>query len=391
MPAFYEPPLSITGGVPQLWIMASGGANWGGCDAYVSRDAINYVWIGRINTVNQQGLLANSLPASSDPDLTDTLNVDMVISQSALFTGVTSTDADQFNTASLIDQEVISYGTVTPTGAFTASLTYLRRGVYNTTPALHNSGAVFTRINPSTAIIWPLPLQYVGQTMYFKFTSFNVFGQAEEQLSAVVAYEYTPLGLVYSVKPPTNAVLTAGALVPKTMTLTWKASPDPGLHLYFVEWSLDGGSTWPITQTVAPPGTTAQLNSALLNQNYTARVAAQNTLNEQSTYATSATVNSGAAGTAVANVVESVTATDSLSISSNASYTVSLAESSPAIDAVSNGFSASILEAANAIDSVRGAAAAAAVTEAVKTKDTLKLTLPTVSISEKVTAVDTLH
>lgn len=390
MPAFYEPPLSITGGVPQLWIMASGGTNWGGCDVFASRDTVNYVWIGRINTASQQGLLATPLPTHSDPDTTDTLSVDMTISLSALFTGVTSTDADQFNTAALIDQEIISYGTVIPSGAYTATLTYLRRGIYNTTPASHSSNAVFTRINPSTALIWPLPKQYVGQNLYFKFTSFNVFGQAEEQLSAVAQYLYAPQGLVYSVKPPAAALLTAGALVPKTMSLTWTASPDPDLHLYFVQWSLDGGATWPITQTVSPPGTVAQLNSALLNQNYIGRVAAQNSLNQLSTYATSATVNSGAAGTATVSMAESVTATDNLSVSSNVSYTVSLAETSSASDSLSNSQSASILETANAVDNFQGVAAVT-VTEAVNTKDTLKLTLPAASISEKVTAVDTLH
>ncbi|MFH3698712.1 hypothetical protein WAH92_22315, partial [Acinetobacter baumannii] len=37
-PSIFEPPLDLTDGKNQVWVAVSGGANWGGCNVWVSLD-----------------------------------------------------------------------------------------------------------------------------------------------------------------------------------------------------------------------------------------------------------------------------------------------------------------------------------------------------------------
>ena len=61
-PLFVEPPISMTGGTQELWIGASGGANWGGADVWASTDGTNYSLIGAIAEPVAQGVLTAVLP-----------------------------------------------------------------------------------------------------------------------------------------------------------------------------------------------------------------------------------------------------------------------------------------------------------------------------------------
>ena len=300
-PLILEPPVAVTGGQPLIWLGASGGLNWGGAQVYVSADGVNYVNIGEITSPTAQGTLTASLPSHADPDTVDAISVDMALSRQQLSSAVTTADADAFRTASLIDSEIVAYGTATATGALTDSLTYLRRGVYNTTPASHSSGAPFARIDPSVVFSYPLPEQYVGVTLYFKFASFNIFGNVQESVADATAYTYSPTGVAYTIAAPTGISLTASRATQTdgttilSMTAAWTASAGPSLAGYEVQFSANGGSTWTVDEAVGASALSYTLAPALASTTYQARVRAisQNGL-AVSTWDTSSTVASGA-------------------------------------------------------------------------------------------------
>jgi hypothetical protein len=305
-PVFFEPDPRVTGGIPQLWIGASGGPDWGGAQVYVSVDGTNYVWLGTISTPTVQGTLTAILASHADPDTVDTLAIDVTESGGVLSTAVTTADADAARTASLVDAEIVSFGTVTSTGAFDYDLTYLRRGVYNTTIAAHSIGAPFARIDPSAVFVHTLPQQYVGVTLYFKLPSFNKFGNAQESIADATAYTYVPTGVAYTIAAPTGIALAASRVTQAdgttvlTMTATWTASVGPNLASYEVQFSADSGATWPIDRTVGASALSNALAPALASTSYQARVRAisQNGL-AISAWDTSSVVNSGALVAAV--------------------------------------------------------------------------------------------
>jgi hypothetical protein len=300
VPVIFEPDPRVTGGQPQLWLGASGGANWGGCQIYISVDGTNYVWIGSIATPTVQGVLTAILASHADPDTADTLAIDITESGGVLSTAVTTADADASRTASLVGNELVSFGSVTSTGAFTYNLTYLRRGVYNTTIASHAIGAPFARVDPSAAFQYTLPQQYVGVTLYFKLPSFNRFGNAQDSIADAVAYTYVPTGVAYTIAPPTGITLATSQVTQAdgttlvAMTATWAASAGPTLAGYEVQFSADAGATWTVDRNVGAAALSNALTPALASTNYQARVRAisANGL-AVSAWDTSATVGSG--------------------------------------------------------------------------------------------------
>ena len=196
-PFIYEPPLSATGGRPQIWVGASGApygssTQWGGANVYVSVDDATYSQIATITQAMRQGFLTAALPLASGWDAADTLAVSLVESAGTL--GGTSQAAAQAGaTVSLVDSELLAYETATLTTANAYNLTGLARGLSGTSPAYHSTGAAFSRVN-SAVIQYNLPPNLAGQTLHFKFQSFNAFGAGAEALSACAVYTYTPTG-----------------------------------------------------------------------------------------------------------------------------------------------------------------------------------------------------
>jgi len=299
-PAIIEPSPVVTNGQPEVWIGLSGGPNWGGANVYISADNVNFGWIGVVNTPSQQGVLTAPLANHADPDNVNTLAIDTSESGAVVSTAVTAADADAFRTASLIDGEIVSYGTVTLTGPDQYSLTGLRRGVYNTSPASHTSGVQWTRIDPTVAFVYALPQQYVGIPLYFKFASFNQFGHAQQDVATVPSYPYTPTGVAFTIAPPTSATLVASRVVQAdsttilAMTLGWAASTGPMLGSYEVQFSRDGGVSWFTDNSVGATAVSYTLSPAVASTSYQARVRAVSQSGLAiSSWLTSAVVNSG--------------------------------------------------------------------------------------------------
>ncbi|HEX3916533.1 MAG TPA: phage tail protein [Caulobacteraceae bacterium] len=238
-PAIVEPGATYTGGAPKLIIAASGGANWGGCGVNLSFDGVNYSQIGEITSAARQGLLTAALPAyaAANPDTVDTLAVDCTESLGAPSTAVTHADAAALRSLALVaaqptltggawvmptDGELLAFGAVTPTATYAADLTWLYRGAYGASGAAHAIGDQFTLIDitgsDGTSLAYTLPPQYVGQTLYLKLASFNLFGLSRQDLSTCLEYQYTPAGTGFggetgSVVALATSAIAAGAFV----------------------------------------------------------------------------------------------------------------------------------------------------------------------------------
>ena len=233
---------------PQIMVGASGGANWGGCDVWLSLDGSTYKLMGRIDAPARQGTLTATLATGADPDTTHTLAVDLDESHGELLSGTTA-DADAFRTLCYVDGELIAYETATLTGASQYSLTYLRRGVFGSTLAAHAAGTQFCRLDDAVASFdLPVtPVSYFGQTLYLKFLSFNIYGGGQQQLADVSAYTYDPTGPAVFVAPPSGVAFTVGAQQQKDGTwisfgvVSWTASPDPLFDQYEVQYRTHTG------------------------------------------------------------------------------------------------------------------------------------------------------
>jgi hypothetical protein len=247
-PAVLEPNSSFTGGQAVLVIAASGATHWGGCTVNISFDGTDYTEIGKITSPAIQGLLTANLANHADPDNTNTLSVDCTESLMAVPATITHADADALRTLCLVNAqptviagpisvlanngELLAPGADASTGTYSSNLTYLRRGKYGTAPASHSTGDQFTMVDvlgvSGTALRFNLPAQYIGQTIYLKFCSFNEFGNLTQDISTVIEYQYTPLGTGYgggtSGVPTTPTGLTATPGI-QQVALAWNANP----------------------------------------------------------------------------------------------------------------------------------------------------------------------
>jgi hypothetical protein len=194
-PIVFEPPAALTGGSVEAWLIASGGADWGGCQVWVSTDGNHYALAGTIYRGARQGVLSAGLPAAGDPDTVGTLTVDLTQSRGQLLSG-TQADADGYVTLCYCGGELVSYETATLTATHKYELTYLRRGAYGTTIAAHAVGAPFARFGPNDPSLfrYSYPASFAGQTVFIKLPGFNIFGQALQDIAAVPAYSYTLTG-----------------------------------------------------------------------------------------------------------------------------------------------------------------------------------------------------
>jgi hypothetical protein len=253
-PVIFEPSGALTAGVPQVWVGASGGANWGGADVWLSIDNATYSRVGRIAGPARQGILHAPLALGGDPDTAHTLSVDLSESGAALLSG-TQADADAFRTLCYVANdsgnggELISYETASLTGGNLYGLTYLRRGLFGTVASAHSAGAQFCRLDDAILKIdLPIaPVSYVGQTIYLKLTGYNAYGGGQQALADVPAYSYNPAGTGAYVAPPSGVAISVGTqrqpdgtIVP-FMEISWTASPDPLFDEYEVQWRLHTG------------------------------------------------------------------------------------------------------------------------------------------------------
>jgi hypothetical protein len=188
-PVIINPPMSLTGGQYEVWLGTSGGPNWGGAVVWASFDGDNYQQVGTINQPARYGVTTTDFPAHADPDTTDVLGVNLIASGGSL-TSATQADADNQVTLCAVGSEVVAFSTATLTAANTYNLSgYIRRGLQGTTIADQPAGSEFLRLDNTVAVV-PYNSAQVGKTIWIKLQSFNVYGNAYEDLDLCTAYEF---------------------------------------------------------------------------------------------------------------------------------------------------------------------------------------------------------
>jgi hypothetical protein len=216
-PIIFEPPGALTNCQLVIWFIVTGASpNWGGCQVWVSGDDTTFGVIGAVGRGGVQGILTAPFPAGTDPDTANTLSVDLTESAGTL-TSATAHDADLGLTLAYVDGELISYSAATLISLSHYNLgSYLRRGDYGTPIGAHAAGSAFGLA--LTAFIHEYPSNLIGQTLYFKFTSFNSIGAQPQDLASVSAYAYKVTGAgqcqaggVAANVCPTTVVLAGGA------------------------------------------------------------------------------------------------------------------------------------------------------------------------------------
>jgi hypothetical protein len=235
-PLIYEPPPLLTGNVSQLWVGASGGSggvadpNWGGCAVWASLDGETFIQIAKIVEPLKQGFLTAPLASASGYDTVDTLAVGLAESGGALATA-TQTAAQGGQTLCLVDGELLGFATATLTGTDAYNVTGLARGLYGTAPAAHLTGAAFARLD-SAVTQYVLPANWIGQLLFLKFQSFNIYGSGVQDIATCIIYTYIPSG--------------AGVVGPVTTSLELGQDQDWGLASapagIFDDWGTVGGA-----------------------------------------------------------------------------------------------------------------------------------------------------
>jgi hypothetical protein len=159
----------------------------------------------------------------------------------AVLSSATALDAQLTSTLSIVDGELVSYETATLTAANHYAVTTLYRGLYGTAAAVHSAGAPFARLD-GAVFEYDLPPQYVGQVLYIKLQSFNVFGAGVQELSACAAYTYTPSGLAID-HPAARALLVSTSMDFGPVTASVATADDYGTPpSLFVELDVDLGA-----------------------------------------------------------------------------------------------------------------------------------------------------
>ena len=220
----WEPPPLVTGGTSQIWFGASGGAsglpdpNWGGCYVWASIDGgTTFAQVAKINGAIQQGALTSNFPLGVGFDTVNTLSVDMTLT-GAVLTSTADANAQQgVANLCLIDSELVAYATATLTSVEHYNLSRVQRGLFGTTAAAHLVGATMTQMSYVTKI--DLNAQFAGQTLYFKFQSFNIYGGGVENLSSLSSYSYVVSAQANTLSTLTETVTPSGAsiLVPSLL------------------------------------------------------------------------------------------------------------------------------------------------------------------------------
>lgn len=121
--------------------------------------------------------------------------------------------------------ELVSYGDAELAGKDTYDLTYLRRGVYGTTVQEWPVGSYFARLNDAN-YEYQYSNEYIGKVIYLKATSFNQFGNQQQNIEEVAPLVVPLQGFDGAFDVLTGASVTgAGGAVPSwTGTLTYTST-----------------------------------------------------------------------------------------------------------------------------------------------------------------------
>ncbi len=249
-PIIFEGPHDIYSSSPlEIWVGASGGQYWGGCQVYISVDNVNFDLVGTITGKAVFGDTTASLASNAaypSIDTTHTLSVDLTSSGGSLV-AQSNTQFTQLVPLCYLGGEFVAYRDLSLTSAFNYDLTHLYRGLYGSTiPGSHGGGTPFVFCDNRIARV-PWPIGYVGQVVYFKFPAFNVFGGAQQDVASVSSVSHT-IGsdpIIPGVVPSFEVVVTPGST---TYVITYTYFGTLEVNIDNAGWIADPGS--PITVTL---------------------------------------------------------------------------------------------------------------------------------------------
>lgn len=110
---------------------------------------------------------------------------------------------------SLYNLELISYENVQLTGFNSYALSSLRRGVYGSFEFTHPGGSQFVRMDQAT-FTYQIDPTFIGETIFFKFCSFNNYGNQLQSLDNVPAISVQIGGLAIGAVDAANGTLQVG-------------------------------------------------------------------------------------------------------------------------------------------------------------------------------------
>lgn len=180
-PAIFQPEPVLMYNDNEIWIGAQGTTPyWGGCNVWVSDNGMGYRLLGTIDSAARIGTLVNDI-GPEDTSMEVSINGELI----------SGTEADAQNGATLLwlDEESLSYTTVTLLDNGNYRLDGLIRGQYKTDAIAHAAGKQVVRCD-DTLFKGTFLDSDVGKTVMFKFTSFNVFMGNEQSLADVPYYTY---------------------------------------------------------------------------------------------------------------------------------------------------------------------------------------------------------
>jgi hypothetical protein len=193
--------------IPTLLVGLSAGPsgsydpNFGGAQIFASLDNVTYSYQGTFNGVSTMGVLSSSLASYSgaNPDNTNTIYVNLSESAGSLNTATSTQAAANQTLCALMNDstgfvEYISFTTATLVGPNQYQLTGLYRGLFGTTGQSFGIGTQFLFLANEVWFQEPLPANFVGVPVYFKFCAFNRQNLALQPISDVTAYLYTATG-----------------------------------------------------------------------------------------------------------------------------------------------------------------------------------------------------
>jgi hypothetical protein len=182
--------------------------NWGGCHVWVSFDGTNYQLQDTVNFPARMGTLVAGLAAygGANPDTTHTLAVAMT-DDTPLSSTTSGGAAANVTLCAIVSAgptlELLSYQTATLVADQQYNLTTLYRGIYGTLAGAHLTGDLFCRLDEASFQFQYDPT-YVGKNIWYKFTSFNLLGQNEQNLANVTAYEFALQGTTGAIEMDTG-------------------------------------------------------------------------------------------------------------------------------------------------------------------------------------------
>lgn len=217
-PMIFQPPAKMTNADNEVWIGTWGKSeNWGGCSVWVSDTNQYYKRLGTIDYRARYGKLTQPLNVE-DTVLYMTLN-------QGDFTSVDKQSAENGDTVMYIDGEALSYQTAEMQSDGTWKLSGLVRGQYGSEAAYHARDAQIARCDEAF-LKSGLSSDYVGKTIYFKLTAFNIFGGCEQSLADVQAYSFIPQSV--QIPPPDVEVLNVEKMSSSIRRYWWKYTyPEP--------------------------------------------------------------------------------------------------------------------------------------------------------------------